>query len=336
MRLVPITAAVAIGSVLLLTGCSGGGEGPTGGTSLNPTDSPLSAYFEKIGGNPEEQSAKAARSEEIVAQCMQEQGFEYTPADYGDLSAEVAQDDGPAWDSLEFAQQYGYGATTGDALAEQSGGDDGGSGFEDPNADYVAQMSETEQNAYYEALYGSSVTDVATAEPEEPADGDEESTEDEATAWDWTTAGCQGKAQHEVFEEGEVWNDPQFADLFEELSTLYEDSQSGEKVTAAKKAWSACMTEAGYDFAGPDDASQSIYDAQALIPFAEDGTQDPDALAELRKTEIATAVADRTCQTSTKYAETLLASQFELEQKFLDDHKAELDSLVASATKAAG
>jgi hypothetical protein len=323
MRLAPFTAALALGTAaLLLAGCSGGDGGSTGGATLNPEDSPLAAYFEKMGGDPEDQSAQAARSEEIVAACMQEQGFEYTPQDYGDLTAKVEDENQPDWTSLEFAEQYGYGATTGDELAAAT--DEGDEdAFVDANADYVASMSETEQAAYTEALYGSQAT-------EEPVEGEE------PTEWDWTTAGCQGKAQHEVYEEGQAWADPQFKDLTKELGELYEDATSSEEVVAAKKAWSECMAKEGYDFDGPDDASQSIYDAIEKIPGAEDGTQDKAALDELKTTEIATAVADRTCQQSTKYDDALLRSQFALEQAFVDTHKDELEAMVAASSKDAG
>lgn len=326
MRLVPLTAAAALASALLLAGCTGSSDGPTAGASLDPDDSPLSVFFEKLGGDPADQSEKAARSEEVVAACMQEQGFEYTPMDYGDAfdGANEADDDQPDWDSLEFAEQYGYGASTGDDLSS----DGGATEFEDPNADYVAQMSETEQTAYYEALYGQAPTE----EPDSGDDVEEEDVED----WDWTTAGCQGKAQHEVYEETQVWEDPKFQDLTDELTSVYEDAQSGKEVVAANKAWAQCMSGEGYDFDKPDDASQSIWDALAEVPGFDEGSQDPADLVELKKTEIATAVADRTCQESTKYQQILLASQFAVEQAFVDRHKAELDELVAAATKDAG
>ena len=85
MRTTLMTTAIATGAVALalLTGCSGGGSEPSDDATLTWEDSPLSAYWEKIGGSQDEADAAAqmAKSEEIVAACMQEEGFEYTPQD---------------------------------------------------------------------------------------------------------------------------------------------------------------------------------------------------------------------------------------------------------------
>ena len=44
---------------------------------------------------------------------MQDEGFEYTPQDASGMTQSIEDEgDMPAWDSLEFAEQYGYGATT--------------------------------------------------------------------------------------------------------------------------------------------------------------------------------------------------------------------------------
>ena len=156
MRTTPITTAIAMGAVALalLTGCSSGG-GPSDDATLTYEDSPLSAYWEKLGGSQDEaeMDAQMARSEEIVAACMQDEGFEYTPQDTSGMSRSFddADDGMPAWDSLEFAEQYGYGATTSQDMPMNQGA---GEEWVDPNADYVATMSETEQQAFYEALYG--------------------------------------------------------------------------------------------------------------------------------------------------------------------------------------
>jgi hypothetical protein len=308
-------------ALALLTGCGSGG-GPSDDATLTYEDSPLAAYWEKIGGSQDEADVKdqMARSEEIVAACMQDEGFEYTPQDNsGMVSADDADDDMPAWDSLEFAEQYGYGATTSEDMPMNKGAEE----WVDPNADYVATMSETEQAAFYEALYG-----VQTME--EPVDEEADPPE-----YDWTTAGCQGKAQHEVFEAGQIWDDPEFKELTEAMSDLYEDAQSDERTTAAYKKWAECMADEGYDFANPQEAQDSIFELTNEIPFDEEtGTQDAAALAEIREKEIATAVADRTCQDSTGAGREALKAQFAIEQDFIDAHQDELDAMVEKAAQA--
>jgi hypothetical protein len=329
MRTTPTTSAFAAAAIALtlLAGCSSGGSGPTDDGTLTWEDSPLSAYWDKIGGGEQDQAAADAefiRSEEIVAACMQEEGFEYTPDEPSRFVAtsDDDTDDGmPEYDSLEYAEQYGYGATT---YSEMPGNDEADE-YVDPNADYLATMSETEQEAFYAALYG-------------PDTMSEETTDEEAEEeyeYDWTKAGCQGKAQHEVYEEGDIYNDPEFKDLFDAMNDFYEDSQKDERFLAAFRDWSECMAEAGYDFGNPTEASQSIYDLVNEIPYDEaTGEQDPAALAEIRDDEIATATADRKCQDSTGAMDKALKAQFAVEQDFVDAHKAELDAMVEKASQA--
>jgi hypothetical protein len=328
MRCTPTTTAIAIGAVAiaLLTGCSSGTDGsdPTDDGTLTYEDSPLNAYWEKLGGSQDQADADAqmARSEEIVAACMQEEGFEYTPDDSSSRTSDEEVDDGmPEWDSLEFAQQYGYGATTYSEMPTNKDAET----YVDPNADYLATMSESEQQAFYEALYGPQSMSEEPVEDEEPVEQE----------YDWTTAGCQGKAQHEVYEEGQVYDDPEFKDLFDAMSELYTDAEKDERTIAAYREWSECMADAGYDFANPNEASNSIYDLVNAIPYnEEDGTQDPAALAEIRDDEIATATADRTCQDSTGVERKALKAQFAIEQEFIDAHKDELDAMVEKASLA--
>ena len=328
MRTTTMTTAIATGAVALalLTGCSSGG-GPSDDATLTYEDSPLSAYWEKLGGSQDESEmdAQMARSEEIVAACMQEEGFEYTPQDTSGMSRSFddSEDGMPAWDSLEFAQQYGYGATTSQDMPMNKEGAD--EEWVDPNADYVAAMSESEQQAFYEALYG------AQSMSEEPVD--EEAAEE--VEYDWTTAGCQGKAQHEVYEAGQIWDDPEFKDLQEAMNEMYEDMQTDERTTAAYAKWAECMAEEGYDFSNPQEAQESIYSLTNEIPYDEEtGMQDPAALAEIKEQELATAVADRTCQDSTGAGREALEAQFAVEQDFIDAHKDELDAMVEKAAQA--
>jgi len=258
---------------------------------------------------------------------MQDEGFEYTPQDTSGMirSFDESADDGmPAWDSLEFAEQYGYGATTSEDMPMNQGADEE---WVDPNADYVATMSETERQAFYEALYG---PPTMSGEPT-----DEEIAEAEAEEYDWTTAGCQGKAQHEVYEAGQIWDDPEFKDLTDAMNELWQDTQTDERTTQAYAKWAECMADEGYDFANPQEAQESIYTLTNEVPFDEEtGTQDAAALAEIREQEISTAVADRTCQDSTGSGRAALEAQFAIEQDFIDAHKDELDAMVEKAAQA--
>jgi hypothetical protein len=324
MRTPPSITAIATGAVALalLSGCGDGGPGPSDDTTVSYRDSPLIPYMNALGGFQDESAAdaQAARSEAVIAACMQDQGFEYTPQDTsgGNRSLEGGDGDMPAWDSLEFAQQYGYGATTWGDLPVNKDDE-----HVDANADYVAGMSESEQAAYYEALYG---PQMMSEEPLDEADPPE---------YDPSTAGCQGKARSEVHGGTDLSNDPEFKDLADEMATLSTDSLTDERMVEALTEWAECMAGEGYDFANPQEAQQSIFDLMAEVPYDEEtGIQDEAALAEITEEELATATADRVCQNTTSAGRAALEAQFAIEQEFIDAHKERLDAMLEKAAQA--
>ncbi|MFS0703856.1 hypothetical protein AB6N23_04970 [Cellulomonas sp. 179-A 9B4 NHS] len=322
----PASVGAFAGAVaLLLAGCTGG----TGGATPSDDETgPLSAFFEQVGGSmdAEDNEAQQRRVEELVAECMAEEGFEYTPAEPMDQGL-MGTDDAPEWDSLEFAEQYGYGATTSEELFG------GTEEYVDPNQEYVASMSETEQEAFYAALYG------AMEEPEDP---------EAEVEYNWETAGCQGAASHEVYEEGQVWDDPAMQDLMDEMNTEYERLAEDDGVREAQGAWAECVADAGYDFATPEEASQSIwteyesvmgYD-QEMDPEADPETYvppTPDAakVAELKEKEIAVATADRRCQESSGYAKAQKDAQLAMENRLWEKYGDQLQAFADDSTAAA-
>ena len=318
------TAAAGVALLLLLTGCGGDDAGTTSGGGEKPAVGPLEEYFSAITEDMGNQDfeAMSAEVEEITATCMREEGFDYTPQDtssYGEVVEEP--EDGPAYDSIEYARENGYGMT---APAEESVDEAPAEEFVDANADYVAAMSESEQQAYYEALYG--------VQPEV-----DESDPDAEYEYDWQTAGCSGRASHEVYEEGQPFSDPDFAALQEEMSDLYEQMASDPAVAELNSAWAACMADAGYEgMSTVDEASMAL--SEELNALYEDsgetGVPDEEAMAELHEKEIDTAVADRTCQDEVGYTKGVQEVQFSLEQDFIDAHRAELDAMLEAYSQA--
>lgn len=320
----PVLAATV--AALVLAGCTGGDSS----TDSADGDGPLTAFFEQVGGSFEDEDyAKQQREvEEIVAACMSEQGFEYTPAEPMDMSTD--NDDIPEWDSKEYAMQYGYGATTGEELYGT------GEEYVDPNADYVASMSESEQTAFYAALYGEQPEIDPEADPEAEVEAE----------YNWEEAGCQGKASHEVYEQGQIWDDPALKDMMDEMNTAYENLADDPQLAKASTAWATCITEAGYDFATPDEAQQSIFDEynglyEALAP--DEGAEvdpeasfepDPAAVAELKKKELALAAADYTCKESSGYIKAQKAANLAMEKELWDKYGEQLEAAAAKATPA--
>ena len=310
---VPLLAACA------LTACSDSPDttGPAARTS------PLTAYFEAVyggEGSQEEREKEYAeqnkRSEELIATCMKEEGFEYTP---NTSSVEFASS-GVEWepDSREFVSQYGYGAVKqpgqedAEASAEQ---------FEDPNGEYVASLSESEQVAYQEALSGPQPTEEEMAAMES---GEYE--------WKWENAGCSGKAQHEVMGEDPMQSD-EHKPLMDAVSKFYEEQPTWPEMAELNAAWATCMAEAGHPgLTTQSEAAQTIYDKQnKLYESAGEAPVDQAALDALGKEEVELALADLDCREKTDYQKKSEEVVFDKEQQFVDDHEAELEAMKADA-----
>ena len=315
-RALPALTATLV--ALALAGC-------TGGTSSASAEDggPMTAFYEKLGGSFEDEDYERQQREmeEIIAACMAEQGFEYTPAEPTSFEQ---PDDLPDWDSKEYAEQYGYGATTSDEIY--------GSGEEyvDPNADYLATMSESEQAAFYEALYGT------------PPEVDPEADPEAEVEYNWEENGCSGKASHEVYEqEGGIWEDPEFTALSDEMSTEWEAVLDDPKVSAAQDKWVECIAEAGFDFSSPDEPQQEIYDElnalyEAAAPEAgaevdPDASFEPDAaaMAELKEKEMKLAVADYECKESSGFTKAQTAAYASIEERMWDKYGERLEAIAA-------
>lgn len=312
----PALAASVV--ALALAGC-------TGGTSSASAEDggPMTAFYEKLGGSFEDEDYERQQREmeEIIAECMAEQGFEYTP---NEPTSFEEPDDLPEWDSKEYAEQYGYGATTSDEIY-------GDEEYVDPNADYLASMSESEQNAFYEALYG--------VQPEVDPEADPEA----EIEYNWEDNGCSGKASHEVYEqEGSIWEDPEFTALSDEMSTEWEAVLDEPKVSAAQEKWVECIAEAGFDFSSPDEPQQEIYDElnalwEAAAPDPEAAETDPEAsyepdpaeMAKLKEKELKLAAADYACKESSGFTKAQNEAYAAIEQRMWDKYGERLEAIAA-------
>lgn len=337
-RLVPLVIIATMG----LTACTGSG----GGGDLSWEDSPLSRYLSAAYGgdlSQEEQERKMAERqkqvEELVAECMTEEGFEYTPVDQrGGMSFSSGDEWKP--DDREWVAQYGYGAVDwpGREEMESAVPDDE---FVDPNQDYVESLSESERQAYQETLWGAAVMEEQT----------EEQTEEGGTyEYRWEDHGCQGKAQHETDSETNVWEREEFADLQKAINQLYNELGSHPDLAELDAKWASCMADAGYDgFSKQQDAQQSVYDDMnafyekmpqpdpnlseaEMTAFYEDAEKERRAQQEpIQEKEVELALADLDCREKTDYRDAQLKIQFAIEEQFIADHKTELEAFKAAA-----
>lgn len=306
---------------LCLAGCV---NSPEPAASTEPTLGPLEELFNSIYGNWSDESASAEMTqvEEIIATCMTELGFEYTPVDYSEVGEDAPDAE---YGTREFAERYGYGATT-----APWGTDEPEQEWVDPNAEYTATLSSAQQEAYWTALYG------ATAAPEAPQ---------EDLEYNWEDGGCQGQAQQEVYSDQNAFEDERFLALQEELEQMWLTAGEDPRLAELERRWASCMADAGYpDLAAVADAANSIHAAvnavweQVWAGLPPEPTEvDYDAaertaqeqIAAITEREIATAVADVTCRERVDYDNVQRQISAEHQQQFYDSHKEELDSWAA-------
>jgi hypothetical protein len=319
---------------------SGDGEGAEAGddgegeetvrttTTIDPeTLPPLERLY--LNQDPDAWQEQAKEVEEKTAVCMRGLGWQYTPVDQSQYSYE-----GPIVDEDEYREQWGYGITTFIGREDENPYNVGPEQeFVDPNSDYVSSLSESEQNAFYEDLYGVWSDEAGLEEgPVEPE-----------------VEGCQTKASNEVYGD-QVWQDE---DMSERLNGMYEEMYDNPQVDALYEEWAACMVAEGFDqFETPDDVwsyfDEKSMELQGIDPgefgdvttvfgrlgrsasLPEDGgeggfeegpstTVDPDELKRVQEEELAVAKADFECQEE-HVREQLLAIQIEIQQRFIDEN----------------
>lgn len=288
---------------MLLGGCATEEKQPgasTGESPLAPYLGGSSPLLEGAGngGAPDAGSTKeadAARSErrqidELVAQCMRKEGFEYVPP--RDKAKSVQVDEAFSLEPKEFAERYGYGITT----ISQKEGVKG----EDPNEKIKQELSAEARKAYERALYGESAEGTAPS-------------------------GCFAEAHGEVKGKGSdssaAASEESFDSLFRDLEALRKRFNRDDRIVDATSEWSDCMADAGHGgLEKLDDGRKSVTDK--ISPSS--GGGDGKVTDEIRSFERAIAVADYDCQEQ-HMAEIGSEVAHELESQFVAEHKAELE-----------
>ncbi len=201
--------------------------------------------------DPEEQAANYARQEqqvqELIAECMAQEGFEYIPATrpFDDVGFGSPGD-------TEFAAEFGFGITTFYGQESAFFEDD----WVDPNAAIVQGLSVSERNAYYDTLYGSSISSGGFGSDTDSAiavSGDGSGSEEVIA--DVEFAGCSGEAYEEVY------NFEGLEEVYEQLDldSLFERVEADPRIAETYMEWSECMNERGYDYEDPDSMYEAAY-----------------------------------------------------------------------------
>jgi hypothetical protein len=306
---IALTVPATVGALLMFAGCTSSTPTPDASSA---GDSPLTAYLSAIYGVDADATSRDAafaeqqkKSETLVAACMKEKGFDYVPVTSVGQAAGSGEEQKP--DDRDWVAQNGYGMLTSLSTSTST---------KDPNEDYLAALSESERTAFNEALWGEYASGSIDGE------------------FDPTKAGCQGAAQTEAGRQNPLGSD-EFADLrtaFQDLSTEIAALPEQQK---AESDWSSCMADAGFpDLKTQADGLMSI--STRIGELNGDGSTqvDDSKLAELKKVEIDTALADFDCRAKTDYAERSQKAQWAAEERFVADHKSELEAAKAAAEQA--
>lgn len=350
-------AAVASVAILVATGCSDDGGSTSGDESpleaylgedaVSFAGSEMSVSFGGRGGEPyeptEEELQQQREVEEHVASCMAEQGFEYVPNVVSPDDFTSPFEEAYSLPPDEFAEQYGYGIST---LRPEDIDMP-----EDPNEEIRDSLSPEAREAYEEALFGD-MRGAVTAEATPPARGT-------PTPPPVEERGCYAQASAEVFDidEEEMFAGPssEFDGLMEDLFRMSRRLDDDPRVVEATEQWRGCMADAGYpDFERVGDPEQSVFQrmnelqgfgppTEAPVPGEQSGEGaageggesggsrvfepqeiDPEDLEELQEYELALARADFGCREE-HYNDIAEEVQYELEEEFVEDHRAELE-----------
>ncbi|MBL3699749.1 hypothetical protein [Leucobacter luti] len=357
-RSVTVTAlgVVASAALIFTTACSS----DSGASKIQ--EGPLSAYFtqidEALSQSANYGAAENDAVENAVAECMTAEGFEYTPEKWVDGEPSDEDEDGDSagqeWGSLEFAKTYGFGIADwpgrDEALDDTTIELDDEPTAESPNIAYVEQLSESEQEAYADALYGTDTgaelpggdLEVLAPTVEEEEEEDFEPGANPPAAH----VGCYQQAQAALDLDAdpyaEIYEDPAFQDLWDALDEYSENDIDPEVQATLDAEWQECMAGKGLTSeaaGGREELASPLYDEYDQLAQGENEDDyidlTGDAAAEFTQREIELAVPDAECAQSVRYDERLANAYNELEQAFVDQHKAQLDALVAGVQKSA-
>ena len=326
--------------------------------------SPINVYVQAVWGghlSPEQQQAQweenELRRQELIAQCMRDQGWDYIPhvggarAMAGGASVYFggprARSSGHAagvdWrpNDRDWVEEWGFGiirnpwAVLLDSNAERVD-DDPNAGL-DPNWVMIQDWPEAEQAAWNESLWGPT-----------PNMADFETDEYGNPVWEWNPedAGCSGWAHLQMGGRLGSFDTEEFAPLFEAIEDFWATLHQRPEFTELIREWSQCMAGKGQ----PGLTEQ--WDAQAIIhrlideiwttldwrttwDWERDG--DPmhsDEVAALLPLEIEVALQDWECRIDTDQEGRLREYTFRAEQQFVSEHHAALRALRAAAEQA--
>jgi hypothetical protein len=195
---------------------------------------------QEFGLSPRELIQAIEKSEELIARCMQEQGFRYIAVDSNTVREGMSADKRlPGLSEEEFVARYGFGISTlYSGLPPQLSTDYSPAriGLGERNVEMFRALSPADQVAYNRALLGedASATLAVVLEIQDLS----------------RTGGCTRKAVEQVFKP-------------DQLKTSYYNPQDAlinkdPRMQAALGFWRREMKKAGFDYNHPDDIEPDL------------------------------------------------------------------------------
>jgi hypothetical protein len=243
---------------------------------------------EEFGMSRRELVQAVERGEELIARCMQEQGFQYIATDYNTVHAGMKADKSmPGLTEEEFINKYGFGVATmytGQAPQLTPGYSPARIGLGERNVQIFKSLSPADQTAYNRALFGENMeASFAVALETENLS---------------QTGGCTRKAIEQVFKPEQIkpsYYNPQNAFI-----------NNDPRMKAALRKYAAEMKKNGFDYSHPDDVEPDI--RTRLAALTSNGTIPVDKITPEQRTEL------RKLQ---DYERRVAAKTFELQENLL-------------------
>jgi hypothetical protein len=236
--------------------------------AIAAAQAPKGLGTEEFGMSPRELVQAIEKTEELIARCMREQGFQYVAADHNTVRAGMAADKRlPGLSEEEFVSRYGFGVSTFyTGLPPQLSTDYSPArvGLGERNVQIFRALSPADQVAYNRALLGEDVNSTFAVALE---------TEDLSR-----TGGCTRKAAAENFKP-----DQMKASHYNPQDALI---NKDPRMKAALGFWQREMKKAGFDYGHPDEIEPDL--RNLLAALTEGGKllvakMSPDQKAALRK-----------------------------------------------------
>jgi hypothetical protein len=341
-----------------------GGEDPPVAREVTvlPDDTPLAPYRKLFGLPAAGFEARLAESVEVIDQqeslvtsCMNRAGFDYYPVPYAgprvDEQYEALADNSsmlvvpPLDPDRGKVAKWGYGFDGPPATVEDhfAGQDPEVGEANARNQAYVDSLSASAQEEYWRALYG---PDFSTEAGRGQA-----------------VKGCKGnaQAQYPYNQRNPYEGDFRvvYADLLAKvMNVTIWDVGMDPRAVALDREWEVCATAKGLDFSPisfvevhPDGREEylslvsmktrpspavAMDMARGLDANGEPGVTGADWLLRGYSAQIEVALADYDCRQETHYMDRIMEIQRDVEQRFLDKNREQLEKMRAAAEAQSG